>query len=351
MKKRIVFDCERMKYSNTGIYHYCLNLGQHLLEQADPEMEQLNFYAPRHVNSFGTQNNYLAQHSLHKFLLPPLGKYDIWHATYQNTDYIPQRNRKLKVLLTIHDLNFIYDDLKSEYKKQKYLRHLQKNIDRSDAIVCISEFCRNDVMKYCDTGNKPVHIIHNGTNALSSPTLEETSYKPVKRFVFSIGVITRKKNFHALLPLLLNNDMELLIAGRHDDPCYLNYLINMARDLGVEENVKILGNISEHEKSWYFRNCYAFASTSMAEGFCLPVTEAMSVGKPLFLSQQTALPEIGGKVAFYFSDFNGTNMQNVFFNGMDQYKSTNMHQQIRERGLSFSWKKTAERYVEIYRSL
>jgi|GEM_PF-4065344 len=28
--RRIVFDCERMKYPDTGLYHYCLNLGKHL---------------------------------------------------------------------------------------------------------------------------------------------------------------------------------------------------------------------------------------------------------------------------------------------------------------------------------
>jgi glycosyltransferase involved in cell wall biosynthesis len=351
MKKQIVLDCERMKYLNTGIFHYCLNLGKHLLEQVDPDSEMLNFFTPSQSDFFGTSKNYISQHSAHKFLMPSLGNYDIWHATYQNTDYMPRRNKRIKVVLTIHDLNFIHDDLKPEAKKQKYLRHLQHNIDRSDVIICISEFSRNDVMKYCDTGNKPVHIIHNGTNTLIKPTLSENSYQPSKRFVFSIGVLTRKKNFHALLPLLMNNDMELLIAGRNDDQSYLNYLLNMAKELGVENNVKVLGNISEHEKSWYFRNCYAFASTSMAEGFCLPVTEAMSVGKPLFLSSQTALPEIGGKVAFYFSDFNETNMQNVFLNGMDQYKTTNMHKEIMERGSSFSWKKTAERYMEIYRSI
>jgi glycosyltransferase involved in cell wall biosynthesis len=206
----------------------------------------------------------------------------------------------------------MYDDRKNQFKKLRCLRHLQKNIDRSDAIVCISEFSKNDVVKHCDTGNKPVHVIHNGTNTLTSATLLPGSYKPTKKFVFSIGVIARKKNFHALLPLLENNDIELIIAGKNEDSDYLNYLVDSARRMGVEENLRILGPITETEKSWYFENCYAFASSSTAEGFCMPVTEAMSVGKPLFLSDRTALPEIGGRVAFYFSDFSKKNMQLVF---------------------------------------
>ena len=32
---KIVLDCERMKYADTGIYHYCLNLGNHLAGELD----------------------------------------------------------------------------------------------------------------------------------------------------------------------------------------------------------------------------------------------------------------------------------------------------------------------------
>ena len=350
--KNILFDCERMKYRNTGLYHYCLNLGSQLQKLADPLSEQLTFYRPENAQGlFKEPNRPVIQNSLHKFYMPDTGSYDIWHATYQNTAYLPKRNKRIKVVLTIHDLNFIYDDKKSAAKKQRYLRHLQGNVDRSDAIVCISDFCKADVLHYCDTGNKPIHVIHNGTNTLIQPTLTPRSYKPSKRFLFSIGVLTRKKNFHALLSLLQNDDMELLIAGRCDDPGYLNYLLDTASYLGVEKNLHVLGAISETEKSWYFENCYAFASPSVAEGFCMPVTEAMSVGKPLFLSSRTALPEIGGKVAFYFSDFDSNNMQNVFLKGMHQYKEMNMEHAIKERGTSFCWDKAARQYLDVYRSL
>lgn len=350
--KRIVFDCERMKYQDTGIYHYCLNLGTNLQKIIDPISEQLTFFSPwKTRDRFLNENRPIIQNSLQKFYMPDTDDYDIWHATYQNSDYLPIRNKRIKVVLTIHDLNFIYDKNKSETKKQKYLRRHQNNINRSDAIVCISDYCKSDVLKYCDTGNKPVFVIHNGTNILTEPTLSPNSYKPAKRFLFSIGVLTGKKNFHALLPLLKNNDIEFLIAGRCDDADYLNHLLDTARELGVEKNLHVLGTISEKEKSWYFENCYAFASPSMAEGFCMPVTEAMSVGKPLFLSDQTALPEIGGKVAFYFSDFESIHMQNVFLTGMHQYKEMNMHESIKERGLTFSWERSACKYLEVYRSL
>jgi glycosyltransferase involved in cell wall biosynthesis len=350
---QIVFDCERMKYTNTGLFSYCLHLGLKLKEHSNPYQEQISFFTPSPLlGIFGVDAKYIAQHSLQKFLMPSLNGYSIWHSTYQGSHYLPIRNKNIRVVLTIHDLNFLYEEDKTEQKKRSYLQSLQQNINRSAAIVCISEYCRNDVVNYCELNNKPVFVIHNGTNTLESPLLLRTSYQPRKKFLFSIGTVNRKKNFHVLLPLLVrNNDMELLIAGKPDDPDYVDYINFSARKMGIEENVRVLGPISEPEKSWYFQNCYAFTFPSLAEGFGLPVAEAMSVGKPVFLSNRTALPEIGRDVAFYFPDFDGDGMQKIFHDGMQQYTSLCMSERIKRRSGDFCWNKAAREYINIYHSV
>jgi glycosyltransferase involved in cell wall biosynthesis len=350
--RQIIFDCERMKYPNTGLYHYCLNLGLHLQDAIGESQEQLNYYLPPvYKNIFGSQYHTITQHSLHKFRLPNLQSYDIWHATFQNTDYLPQLNKKIKVVLSIHDLNFLYDEKKSPEKKQKYLLHLQKLINRADALICISDFSKKDVLQHCDTGNKPLYVIYNGTNSLNQPLLNSKSYKPQKPFLFSIGVVNRKKNFHVLLPLLQNDSMELLIAGRYDDESYISYIKNRSEEMGVSGNVRLLGQVTENEKAWYFNNCRAFALPSISEGFGLPVTEAMSYGKPLFLSDKTALPEIGGDVSFYFKNFQPDHIQTVFDNGMKKYNANGLRERIKARGANFCWQKAAKEYVNVYRSL
>lgn len=348
---KIIFDCERMKYPDTGLYHYCLNLGKHLEKNINLHKEQLFFYTPPGEQHWSFHSgNHITQNRLQKFILPSLNGYDIWHSTYQNTHYMPLLNRKIKVVLSIHDLNFMYDEKKLAAKKQKYLHYLQTLINRSDAIVCISEFSKKDVLKHCDIKNKPLFVIHNGTNLLLKPELTTKSYKPRKPFLFSIGVINRKKNFHVLLPLLKKNTMELLIAGKYDDRDYLSFIRKQSQELGVEDNVHLLGPVSEHEKSWYFNNCRAFTLPSVSEGFGLPLAEAMSCGKPLFLSDKTALPEIGGDVSFYFRDFQPEHMQQVFNLGMINYNSNGLKERIIARGRNFNWDKAARQYLEVYRS-
>ncbi|HQZ72863.1 MAG TPA: glycosyltransferase family 1 protein [Chitinophagaceae bacterium] len=349
---KIIFDCERMKYPDTGLYHYCLNLGKYLEKNINLREEQLHFYSPPAQQDWSfTTSNHLTQSPFHKFKLPALNSYDIWHATYQNTHYMPMLNKKIKVVLSIHDLNFMYDEKKSTAKKSKYLQYLQRLINRADVIVCISEYSKKDVLQHCDIKSKPLFVIHNGSNLLQKPELTLGSYKPQKPFLFSIGVIHRKKNFHVLLPLLQQNTMELLIAGKHDDENYLSFIQNKSKELGVQDNVHLLGRVTENEKSWYFNNCSAFAFPSISEGFGLPVVEAMSCGKPLFLSDRTALPEIGGDVSFYFHDFNAEHVRQVFHDGMELYNANGLRKKIKARSYNFNWHKAAREYLEVYRSL
>ena len=124
--KNILFDCERMKYNHTGLYHYCLHLGNALRSIADSQKESIGFFIkPTLKNLFINNDSWVEQHSIHKYILPPIKKFDIWHSTYQGTQYFPF-HRRIKVVMTIHDLNFIYDLNKLEKRKKREFKKLQK---------------------------------------------------------------------------------------------------------------------------------------------------------------------------------------------------------------------------------
>ena len=91
---------------------------------------------------------------------------------------------------------------------------------------------------------------------------------------------------------------------------------------------------------------------SLAEGFGIPVVEAMYYGKPTFLSDLTCLPEIGGDVAYYFHDFDPSSMQAQFEKGMNHYNSTNPKEKIIARTKElFDWGNAALNYLKAYRDI
>lgn len=349
---QILVDCERMKYAHTGLYHYCKQLGDALVSPELGLKDHISFYTrEREMGIFGTDIAYVKQHSLHKFCLPNIRKYDIWHATYQGTMYYPYR-RKIQVLLTIHDLNFLHEGDRPLIKKKRELKKLQDKIDRADRIVAISSFVKDDIENNLRLQNKKVDVIYNGCNINFNISPATPHLKPETDFLFTIGTITNKKNFHVLPALLHGNKMQLVIAGITQSEDYKSMIQAEAQKWQVMDRVHFVNAISEPEKYWYLQHCKAFVFPSLMEGFGLPVIEAMAFGKPVFLSNKTSLPEIGGDQAFYFESFDKDDMQSLLKMGLTKFEKGYVSAEtIKARAGMFSWNNAAKSYSDIYHDM
>lgn len=343
----IYVDCERMKYPNTGLFAFCDNFAGSLCRQNGKHGLDFGFFVPeRFVGRWGCEAEYLKVSPLKKLFFSAPDGMKIWHSTHNNSAYFP--SGKFASVLTMHDLNFLYE--KPVSKHGKYLKSFQKSIDRADRIVAISESTKRDMESRLDLRGKKVDVIYNGLNFFDgSPLPPQTP--PHRPFLFTIGTVLPKKNFHVLPALLKGNDFDLVISGNKST--YVEKIMSEARKWGVESRVMVTGPVSEPVKHWYYDNCSAFLFPSIAEGFGLPVIEAMSYGKPLFLSDRTSLPEIGGDCAFYFvHDFDREEMRRQFEEGMSAFAAGRTDvEKMKARARSFSWDNTAEQYARIYREL
>lgn len=351
MLKRVLIDCERMRHPHTGLYHYCLQLGNSILKRVGEEREKIAFYLPtsaEHV--FGENANYVSQHFMHKLFFPDTSSVDIWHCTYQGSRYYPF-GKKVSVVLTIHDLNFLYDGKRSEKRINKYLNRLQLKIDRADHIVAISNFVLEDLKKNLELGDKPASVIYNGCNIDDTATITTPEKHIEGPFLFTIGTIVGKKNFHVLPALLAGNNFKLVIAGIESSQEYKKLILKEAQKWNVLDRLIFTGPVTENDKKWYLSNCTAFLFPSIAEGFGLPVIEAMYYGKPAILSRCTSLPEIGGDCAYYFDNFEPEHMRNVLHASLEDYNKTKPREKIRDRARFFSWDRAASEYLELYRNL
>lgn len=159
---------------------------------------------------------------------------------------------------------------KKESKQGKCLRKMQRIVNKADYIVTISEATRKDLLEHIDIKGKPIEVIYNGRNIYTGDYVQPAEV-PQRPFLFTVGTVLPKKNFHVLPCLLQGNDYELIIAGVRSD--YEDRIMQEATRLGVKDRVKIIGTIPEDEKHWYLLHCKAFLFPSIAEGFGLPVIE------------------------------------------------------------------------------
>ncbi len=345
MKKKphIIVDVERMKHPFTGLYYYCKNLAVNL-EKYHSDKFNFHFFTYPKVTFPGFLKK-INRSQFDKFYLTKPKKYKLWHATWQDTKYVPQND--MKFVYTIHDLNFLYTD-KSPAKKKKLLDAVQDKVNRADAITVISNFVKDDIEKNLDLHGKKIDVIYNGVEVKEFPYFDKPNYRPHKKFIFSVGTVLYKKHFHVLPRLLQNNDYELVIGGIHPDKSYIKQIEEEAKKLGVSDRVKLTGPITDEEKYWYMNNCEAFAFPSISEGFGLPPIEAMRLGKPVFLSTFTSLPEVGGDKAYYFYDFEAENMQKILKEGLRDYYENNRKQEIIEWSQKFTWKQATQEYIAVY---
>lgn len=344
MNRSVFLECNKISNLNSGLGQFSLRLIAELKRQNN-FCDFSYFTGKKGVQYFDVTDEVIQKKFYHDFFPPNSKKFDTWHCFHQGSKYMPTSSQT-KLVYTIHDLNFL-EKYKENYKRDIFLKTLQKHVNRASVITVISNFTENIVRENLEV-SVPIHVIHNG-NCLDLTLTPESDSQVTMPFLFTIGIISQKKNFHTLIPLLVKNkDLCLVIAGNKNSR-YAKLLIELARQMQVENRLILPGMVSDERKLWYYQHCKAFVFPSLLEGFGLPVVEAMSLGKPCFISNLTSLPEVGGSQAYYFQSFDPESMQEVYLQGMQDFeRHPDKSQKIIAQANRFTWENAAKKYLELY---
>jgi glycosyltransferase involved in cell wall biosynthesis len=344
--KEVLIDLYKTNDLYCGLGQFSLNFANEMMHHSHPGFMS-SFLIPGNYGHDDEPEIKYIKANFQKRFLPFLNKgYSLWHSLNQFPSHLPGKHTRM--VLTIHDLNFLVE--KNGSKKEKYLKRLQKNVDRADYITTISDYTRKVIEENIDLKGKQVRTIHNGVVLNSYPDVVGPEYLDNKKFFFTIGVLNRKKNIAVLLPLMKYfMDYHLVIAGNNDTD-YGREIREQIDKMGLNKRIILAGKINEREKYWLFSHCEAFLFPSLAEGFGLPVIEAMKVGKPVFLSRFTSLPEIGGPLAFYFNSFEEEQMASFIKEKLAFYYKNQpvLSEKIHNYADTFSWDHCITEYLELY---
>ena len=343
---KILISSDKIKNTNSGLGRVAVDFNSALIGAVSSDITVSFLVSGKPVHEILVNQNTEIVNPWKRYFPHYLKKYDLFHATYQGPSYKIKGAKK--TVLTIHDLNFLFT--KSEKKQKKQLRRIQSNVNDADAIVFISNYTYQICSKHLHIPeNKIIKIIYNG---VQMPTCQPQRplWLPDSPYFFSIGQFLEKKNFHSLLPFIKNlKGYSMVIAGDNATG-YGKKMKESVTLLGLGERVILSGPVSEAEKLYLYQNCEAFFVPSIAEGFGLPVIEAMNAGRPVFCSDQTSLTEIGDKHAFYWDSFEPEAMLTIFNKGMNQFTD-----QARDEAIlysqRFTWEQNVKEYLELYRQL
>ena len=354
--RQVFLEAHNIKNLHFGFGQFNYHLIKGLYHANPSDLEMVLHVKNQQVlkNEFGDFFKYKPYYSFRRYpALRIRKKYDLWHSLNQNIKIEPFH--KIPYLLTVHDVNFIEEvssDLTHEVNKK-----FQEKLNRSSAITYISEFAKHSTHQHFKIpAGIPEHVIYNG-NPITDIELPE-NYKPkittYRPFLFSIGEFTERKNFHSLVDMLVHlPEFDLILSGNNNTEYYQNKLRQTIERNHLEKRVFVTGKISDMDKKYYLQNCDAFVFPSLREGFGIPPIEAMRFGKPVFLSNNTSLPEIGGKDAFYWDHYDPEYMANVIINGITAFQENRevLEKKYITQAMSFNWDDAAKHYLKVYRSL
>lgn len=334
----------------SGIGEIARNFCPRLAAMHMPDIHFVFILPERHCGEFGDHIDYIATEHFKQEAKPYKDIADLWHLTDQYS-----RNRlfgkKSIQLLTVHDLNFLHEKHGIHLWKHKIL--FPMFVKRSDAVTVISHYVKNDVQEHIRGLKCEPKVIYNGINDIEKNPQQKPSFitNENEKFMFTLGQVRRKKNFHVLVPMMkyLPN-FKLYICGEHRWDYYNDIIAQI--DDSIRDRIILPGKLTDTEKNWMYAHACAFLFPSMLEGFGIPVLEAMRFGTKVFSSRYSSLPEVCSIHASYWDNYEPEAMAEVVKKGLEGWsRDGQTAQEAAAYSRSFNYERYTKEYVALYRQL
>lgn len=277
--------------------------------------------------------------------LPDAG---VFHSPYM---FLPPKQKGRVNLLTIHDLI----NLEKEFTLPNYLRKelLKMAIHRADHYICISNTTKQDLLKHFpEIDDHFIHVIHQGIddNFLSITKSEKTSIPVQKDFLLYVGQRAGYKNFRSLLEFFKaspwNEKVDIICAGGGS---FTSQEIDYLAKSGLTNKVKHTGFVTTRQLKYLYENAFALLFTSLAEGFGLPIIEAMACKCPVICGNFSSMKEVSGGMAILMEDFSARSFEESLVKA--GALTTAQRDAASEYAKTFSWNDTARKTFLLYKML
>jgi glycosyltransferase involved in cell wall biosynthesis len=220
-------------------------------------------------------------------------------------------------------------------------------------IYTVSEYSRRKIARVYDIPENRITVLLNAVDEARFVPRADGHRNEIENrglvpggYVLTVGRLEPRKNhkrlFEAYARLRLPFAKPPLVVVGQKDFGYEEALKTI-RDLDIQREVRLLEDVRNEELPRIYRNAKVFIYPSLAEGFGMPVLEAMASGVPVITSNNTALFEAAGDAAVLVE---ATNVESIA-SGLEQLlKDPDACATLVKRGhhhiRKFTWDKTAE---------
>ena len=317
--------------------------------------------ADRLLNRFHDYSQWLRQHR---------GEFALFHLVDHSYSQLVHTLPAERTIVTCHDLDTFRCLLEPQAEKRpRWFRSMAQRIldgfRRAAHVITNSEATRTQLLEHGLFPEEKITVIHSGVHPAFTPLpnssadaeatrLLESERHPIR--LLSVGSTIPRKRMDLLL--------RVFAEVRKDFPDARLYRVGgsfteaqnqLARDMGVLEYVSVLPFLSREVLAAIYRQTTLLLQPSEAEGFGMPIAEAMACGCPVIASDLTVLREIGGAVCTYCPVADVPAWKQAVLQELRESSESRYAESRREHALAqvsrYTWAENARRTVEVYRGV
>jgi len=297
--------------------------------------------------------------------------FDLFHIIDHSYAHLVHALPAERTIVSCHDLDTFRCLLEPQREpRSKLFRQMTQRIldglQRASHVLCDSDTVRREFLNHRLLPPEKVSVVLHGVHPSCSPMPDPAADAAASRllppypwrlYLLNVGSTVPRKRIDVLL--------EVLAAVRKTVPAA--HLVRVGGDfsdsqhklverLNLRDAISVLPFVSREVLAAMYRRAALLLQTSEAEGFGLPLVESMACGCPAVASDIQVLREIGGSAATFcpVADV-ATWSEKVIGLLQEKQDSVDAWETRRNAALnhagSFTWERSAEGCVEIYRKV
>ncbi|MBE6062278.1 MAG: glycosyltransferase family 4 protein [Clostridium butyricum] len=358
-------------YHGTGIGTYTDNLISQMIN-INSQDEFTLFCSPKYnqdykkdnthiIFSSGKHGSFYEKHYFPNNMLK--NNIDLYHIPQNGIGF--EFNQKLTTVVTIHDLiPYIMPETVGQGYLQRFLRDMPNIISNSDAILTVSEYSKKDILKFFS--------FYPEEKIFVTPLAANNTFKPLDKkycksfvnktynidtpYILYLGGFSSRKNAFGIIKAFnkvyksLNKPYKLLLGGSLKDEG--NKIFKYVKNNNLDDKIIFCGYVEDDMLPILYSGCDAFIYPSFYEGFGLPPLEAMSCKAPVITSNISSIPEVTDDAALLINPYKDDELEASIVTLLnDSYLQLEYSEKGYKRSLEFSWKNTAEKTLDAYKSI
>jgi glycosyltransferase involved in cell wall biosynthesis len=291
-----------------------------------------------------------------------LTNFDLVHYPYFDPFSLTLPSKtKIPTIVTVHDL--IPRQFKSHFPvglKGEIKWQMQRfRVCQSTLIITVSHYSKYIIADLLHYPADRIYVTHEAANSDFKPitnqkllTSLKNKYQLPNKFVLYVGDINWNKNVPNLVKACLKLKYPLVIAGSaaakkvpdHPWTKDIHWLQSQKSPY-----LKLLGFVPDKDLPILYNLATIYCQPSYAEGFGLPLVEAMQSGTPVVYSQETSLPEIMDYNGEFFDPHTPGSLESAL---KKIWNSSTLQREYSTQGLKraqiFNWQYTALQTLAVY---